>query len=498
VKKKNYIYLGGGIDPITFVFLSTIIEGYNYEKKDGVIIDKSDFLNFKSFLKKTKIKINNFEILSKNLVINNQYKCSSKIFIILIINLLKNFLFYLKLLLKFSYKDKSNYSSAFTHSYWDSCIRNLNDNKLKPNFFIRLKTLIKLIWTQISIKDLMSIYSVKSAFLGHSVYIYRIILEEFKKKNIKTFIQANYSLISQKKKDIEWSTIDNNLFKKIKEHINIKKINKFWNLRSLGKLDDADFIAASKIKSNLKFDLGKNVIFLHVFKDSPFASIDKSRIFFDYFNWIIETIKILKESDEFWSIRIHPNSKAWGENSLAVLNQIKKKYFKSNFPSNIKIDNSYHSNLKVFSKMRRCITFSGTSSVEASCYGVKPIIIADNALSKINSKNVLKPASIKRYRELLLKKSSDKIFIQNKKAINDSKFLLYSLYYVLSFRRNLIKNNNIYFSKTSFKDKKKIFYKLVKILSSQFVKNKFKNLGVFLKKKHARTLNLKFVNLLNT
>ena len=49
------------------------------------------------------------------------------------------------------------------------------------------------------------------------------------------------------------------------------------------------------------------------------------RIFFDYYEWIIETIKILKQSNEIWSLRIHPNSYPWGENTYDVIKEIKNK-----------------------------------------------------------------------------------------------------------------------------------------------------------------------------
>jgi len=334
--------------------------------------------------------------------------------------------------------------------------------------------------------------------LGHSVYKYRIASEEFKKKNIKVFVQANFTYSKQKKnKDIEWNYVDKNLLKKLKRKISDTDIKKFWHLRSLGKLDDIDFTAASKIKSNSRFSLNKNIIFLHVFRDSPFARIDKSRIFFDYYHWIVETIKILKDSDEIWSIRIHPISKAWGENTLTILKSIENKYFKGFFPDNIKIDNKFHSNLKTFSEMNRCVTFNGTASIESSCYGKKPILISNNALSELDKNYVLKPTNINEYRYLLLKNSSDKIFIQEKKAVIDSKFLLYLIYNVLSFKKNLLlaEKDLSLFSNNKLK-KYLRFVKILKKLDDPSLRSRFYQLGFYLRK-NSRSLNLKFLNLLN-
>ena len=246
----------------------------------------------------------------------------------------------------------------------------------------------------------------------------------------------------------------------------------------------------------MKYKHSQNIIFLHVFKDSPFASIDNTRIFFDYYHWIIETIKILKHSNEVWSLRTHPNCSPWGEDSLVVLNEIIKKHFNGILPKNIKIDNKYSSNLSVFNKMSRCVTFSGTSSIESSCYGIKPIIISNNALSKINKEYVLKPKNILEYKKLLLKKSSDKVFVQKKKIILDSKYLLYCLYNVLSFNEQLKVKRNVVSGMTKH-EKLTIFFKLYKYFKSKSMRNKFINIGINLKKNNTRTLNYKFIHLLD-
>ena len=495
MKNKKYIYIGGGIDPINFGILIAILKGY--KNKEEIIIESSEFKVFQDYIKKNKIKFQNLN--SFNIILTDCRKLKLNYLVSFVYDLAKNFFFYLKLLLFFSYNEKKNYKSFFTHAYWDSGIRNINDNELKPNLFRKLKTLLNLIYYGIYIKELINKYAIKSVFLGHSVYKYRIALEEFKKQNITVYSQANFTFFRQKKtKDTEWTYVKSNLLKKIKKNISDFTINRFWNLRSLGKLEDIDFLAASKIKSNLKFNLHNNIIFLHVFKDSPFARIDKNRIFFDYYHWIIETIKIIKDSDEIWSLRIHPNSEVWGENSITILKSIEKKCFKGSFPKNIRIDNKNHSNLKVFSEMKRCITFSGTSSIEASCYGIKPILISDNLLSELNKNYVLKPNNIKQYREFLLKKSSDPIFIQKKNAVQDSRFFLYLFYNVLSFKNSFfkIKKNLNIFSNTPIKEKHRIFFNLMKRLENHSLSEKFFLLGNYLRNKNSRTLDLKFINLL--
>ena len=42
---------------------------------------------------------------------------------------------------------------------------------------------------------------------------------------------------------------------------------------------------------------------LHIFKDSSFDDIDIKRIFPDYYSWVVETLKIVKDSKETWILR---------------------------------------------------------------------------------------------------------------------------------------------------------------------------------------------------
>ena len=111
----------------------------------------------------------------------------------------------------------------------------------------------------------------------------------------------------------------------------------------------------------------------------------------------------------------------------------------------------------------------------------------------------MKPNNIKQYREFLLKKSSDPIFIQKKNTVQESKFFLYLFYNVLSFKNSFfkIKKNLNIFSKTPIKEKYKIFFHLMKELENHSLSEKFFLLGNYLRNKNSRTLNLKFINLLN-
>ena len=57
---------------------------------------------------------------------------------------------------------------------------------------------------------------------------------------------------------------------------------------------------ATNIKNKKNFDVNQkeNVIMLHIFKDSPFTNIDRTRIFADYYSWVKTTLQIISKSKE--------------------------------------------------------------------------------------------------------------------------------------------------------------------------------------------------------
>ena len=97
MEKKKYIYLGGGLDPIVLTILNPILEGYKNE--EGIIIAQGDFQLFQEYLNKKKKKFQKFSALDEILV--DYYKFNLKYFLLFILNLLKNFYFYMKLLFFF-------------------------------------------------------------------------------------------------------------------------------------------------------------------------------------------------------------------------------------------------------------------------------------------------------------------------------------------------------------------------------------------------------------
>ena len=218
MKKKN-IYLGSGLDPLIFLILKPILEGYCLKEDYNIIVEKSDFDAFKKFIKQNNINNYLLELEKKFKIIDFDYRKINFTNLINLFSLLiKNFFFYLRLLFFFSYNDKKIYKTNFCHAYWDSCSRSSLVNQISPPTRIKLKVLLKLLITQIKAKELTKNNIIEVAFLGHSVYSYRLILDEFKKNRIKVFCQANYCFFKQtKNKDFEWSFVSKELFAKIKK-----------------------------------------------------------------------------------------------------------------------------------------------------------------------------------------------------------------------------------------------------------------------------------------
>ena len=215
--------------------------------------------------------------------------------------------------------------------------------------------------------------------------------------------------------------------------------------------------------------------------------MDKDRIFYDYFEWVIETLKIIENSNEKWSLRIHPNAHRWGENQIFIINKILKNF--PNLSRKILIDNSYVSNNYIFRNVNRVVTFSGTSHLEASCYKIKPIMISRSTLESIDAKYVLKPKNLNEYKNFLLKDCSNPIFIQKAKVSSISKILLFIRENVLTLISDLNAINTYRNDKKNLKNKE--FKNIQKSLNSK--ENYLLELGQNLNKNLTHTFSKKFL-----
>ena len=253
---------------------------------------------------------------------------------------------------------------------------------------------------------------------------------------------------------------------------------------------------AARSKNKFQQKKYKNILMLHIFKDSPFNFIDRDRIFADYYHWVEKTLEILCESKETWIIRIHPNAKRWGENSEKIFNLIYRRVVaKTGKKPNIIFDNKKISNIQIFKTARKIVTFSGTPHIEAVCFGIKPIVISHVTLSVISEKLVLKPKSIKEYKSLILKNKNEKIFKSKKNLGDFAKKILFIVENTLSFQKQL--DLRIIYRSDSNKILNRNFDKSLNKLNtkSNYTRNLNKIVD-FLDSDLKRTLSWKYLNLL--
>ena len=448
MKKRKNIYLGGGFQDSQVLWVTKIISGYE-QNPENIIIEKN-YKNvvmenlYKTFPKSNIIIEKNFFLKNKNIL--TMYIA---IFFFLVSNINKIF-FFLKKLEKRRNSFVNSYENQIVNSIWDTSLNLMNDNQLNPNFLQKCKAIFRTIIAVNRAKKLISNEKINTAFLGHSVYSSRAMLAFFRKKKIKIFCQASYNIYDSSYGETAWNQIPRKSFNIISKKVKKKYISRYWQNRLKGKSNYNDAKVAGSIKNKI-FNYPKNVILLHIFKDSPFNYIDDKRIFYDYFDWIKKTLKIIEKSNEYWSLRIHPNASRWGENQKIIIDNLLKE--NPNIKKKILVDDSYVSNNFIFKTVKRLVTYSGTSHLEASCFKIKPIMISKSSLECLNSQFVLKPKNIKEYENYLLQNSNNKIFKQSNSVKNISKTMLFIRENILT----LIKDLNG--TSTYRKDNKKIINK---------------------------------------
>ena len=404
--KSNSIFLGGAFRDHQLLFMIPIVEGICLKKNiKKIILEK----NLSQEIKKQKIFknfLNNYEIKSieslnrkENFMIKN-FKFS----LWFIYFFFKSFFINRKDLLS---KKNDWFQCQVIHSIWDTCIINNKSELNKFEFISRIKSSIFLS-RQILKHDAIKKEKVKHAVIQHTVYEERFLLALMRKSNISIFVQNKHVLNKQKlTEDFGFKHLDKNIFLDSYKVITHNQIEKYWKKNFLlgnPKYREAKIASNIKNKKKINFQEKENVIMLHIFKDSPFTNIDRSRIFADYYSWVYNTLKIVSKSDEKWIIRKHPSADKWGENQAEIIRNLLIDIFKNQVPKNIIFENNVKSNLIQFKLTNKLVTFSGNSHLEASCFGIKPIIISKTTLCNFDKDMFFKPKSIKDYKKLLLEK----------------------------------------------------------------------------------------------
>jgi len=490
-KHPRSIFLGGAFRDHQILFMLPILDGIckNYKIKT-ILLEK----NLKDKIKKEKIFKNfqeNYNIKSiENLQKKENFilKNLNSFFWILHFFIKSFFISHQKLLSK----KNDWFNCQVLHSIWDTCIINNKIELSKFEFLSRLKSSIFLS-RQINKFKIIQKTNVKYAVIQHTVYEERFLLALMRKFKINIFVQTKHVLIKQKlNEDFGFKHLDKKIFSDSYKYISIKRINQYWKKNFLsGNPKYLEAKIASNIKNKKKVDLKKkeNVIMLHIFKDSPFTNIDRSRIFADYYSWVLETLKIISRTKERWIIRKHPSADKWGEDQSKIIKKLLYEVFNSYKPKNIVFENNVKSNIAQFKIANKIVTFSGNSHLEAGCFGIKPIIISKTTLTNFDKKMFYKPKTIKEYENLLLERDYKK-FIASKTQIKKSKRMLYCIHNVINYAEDI---NSFHVFR---KENKKIFNLLYKNILRKVNQNYYflRNMGFFLGKRYDQSLNKKYLD----
>lgn len=477
--KKKIVFLGGGYRKHQVIYMLPILEGYCQRHKIGGILIEHKKIH--------DLKKRNSNIIFLDDVLSN-YKVRYYFLLIYnIFNLIINFSF---LSPKRILKINNWYKYQLAKSLWDFSIKNNNVHLERPELKSYFKSIYYSARTLAISNIILDKFNLHTAFMHHLVYFTRPFTALFREKNIKIISKSLGVLRLQKKNfDQVSNSLSKMIYKKSNNFISRKKINDYWkNFYLKKKSNYFDAKNSSKIKTKLKAE--KNIIYLHVFRDSPFISIDRKKIFLDYFHWFVNTLNIIKNSKEKWQVRIHPSAKNWGEDTFKILQYIAMKYFDGSLPKNIKIINNQISNIDQLKNAKKVVTFSGHVHLEAACFGIKPIIISQTTLSDYSSKFFFKPKSYNEYKKLLLTKSDNKKFRLNKSYSDRSKRILYLLHNAVNFNKDL--NDKVLFFHSTPKD---TFEKIYNVVNKRLNKNYsyLFRLGYLIGKDLDQSLNLKYL-----
>ena len=412
MKRDNKIFIEEGFFESQLLWILIIFLEYCRKKNiKEIVFEKKYELIFKN--KIIKKELEGFKVI----FLDDQLPFYLKNKICLYLTLLpKSFLLTL-FFKKEKIIQKKWYDYQLYHSILDTALSLSKDGVITPKYWIILKS-IYLNLKKIEIAKFLLKQNISTVVSSHNVYFVKSFNSIFRERNIPVYCQSDSNLYRQpKKKDESWNILHNRkLRKKLLKNISYSVAHEYWVRKFLGKGDYFDSNLAYKKKI---FDNGvKNVVMLHVFRDSPYLALDKTRIFINYIDWIDHTIKIISKSKEKWFFKIHPNSKNWGENPKVLL----YKLIKNNKAKNITI--SDNGNLKLMKNLQKVVTYSGSASYEAISLGIKPVIISNNSICHYDKSTVLKPKNLKEYEKILLSRNYQK-FKTSKEQIKLAKKFIY-------------------------------------------------------------------------
>lgn len=333
-------------------------------------------------------------------------------------------------------RSHSWFVSQILHGIWDSSLRYSPNNTINPSYLRRVTASLSNLSHLVKAIKFAIVYRPTIIFLGHSVYSGRSSLAFYRLLPIPVYIHSFNTLNRAP------SNFDSSLFTPTSDEadalLSISRsldASPFWSKRLSG--NSSYFDAQESFRGLDAADTTPlNVIYLHIFKDSPFNHIDRTRIFADYFDWTLQTLRIISKSSESWLLKTHPSAARWGEDSLSILQSIVEIVFPTGLPSHISIDHRSLSNASILAHAQRVITFSGSVHLEAAAHGIKPIVISSSLLDSLLPSLVHKPNSCSEYEHLLLLPSYSESFHLTPSETSLSRQILFLKEDLLPFTNN--------------------------------------------------------------
>ena len=322
------------------------------------------------------------------------------------------------------------------HSVWDQAINRSPDGLINPSFISLCKSTVLSLLNLYRATVIIKNDSVTSLFLGHTVYSSRALIAYARKYNVDIIAQGFFSFSRLTTyDDAGWSTLTHKDWISLLSKTPISLSDEYWENRLAGSSKYLDAAEAFKKTQEISVDTPKNILFMHTFRDSPFNTLDRSRIFCDYIEWFTNTLDLMSKSSETWLLKTHPSASKWGENQSKWIEESCKCVFGTDrLPENIIVDNSNYSNIELLSNCRRIVTYRGTVHLEAAAFGVKPIVISNVSLSSFNSDLCLKPSSLEEYKSFILKPSTDSMFQLSATQSQVARQLIYCREKILTFQ----------------------------------------------------------------
>lgn len=320
------------------------------------------------------------------------------------------------------------YTSQIRHAVWDSACLSMNDGSVEPSFLKKVLAAVRVVAAEKLARQAVTVYGVRFAFLGHTVYHSRATLAVFQRLGVQVFAHAgNVIYECPAEKDTSWASPSPAIWNKIASLYTQAEVENYWAGRKVGNSTYADSEIAAQGKRTAGKATPKNLLLLHVFRDSPFNQIDEFRIFADYIDWVRNSLLAVAKSEETWMIKAHPSATRWGENQQTWISEICKFAFGSpNLPPNVTVSDEEYSNMDLFAHADRVVTFSGTGHLEAAAWGIKPITIMEVALQSLSPSAVFVPRNRRHYLSLLSIPSSAPEFILTEAQIAVARSLLFA------------------------------------------------------------------------